>query len=99
MRDHERNEDIGRLLSAVEQSLHLADEIDYRVRRWLMPITPERVTSSLARKEVRPPPRSLPGYTLDAIGRRLRAEYSPDQFMPVQLVNLLSRLEHRGRRA
>jgi hypothetical protein len=100
MRDHERNEDsFGRLLSAVERSLHLADEIDYRVRRWLIPITLEQSTSSPARNEVQPPPRSVPSYARDAIGRQLRAEYPVEQFMPARLANLLSRFEYQGRAA
>jgi hypothetical protein len=101
MRDwNERNEDsFGRLLTAVEESLRLADEIDYRVRRWLMPITLGRSTSSPARNEVHPPPRSVPSHARHVIGHRLRAEYPVEQFMPARLANLLSQLEHRGRAA
>jgi|SoiMethySBSTD1v2_1073268.scaffolds.fasta_scaffold3666303_2 hypothetical protein len=101
MRDrNERNEDsFGRLLAAVERSLRLADEIDYRVRRWMMPITLRRRTSAPARREVHPPPRSVPSHARDAIGHRLREEYPVEQFMPAQLANLLSLLEQRGRAA
>jgi hypothetical protein len=89
MRDLKRNEDnFGRLLSAVERSLHLADEIDYRVRQWLIPI-----------KTDFHPPRSVPSHARDAIGRQLRAEYPVEQFMPARLANLLSRFEYHGRAA
>jgi hypothetical protein len=99
MRDwNEHNEDsFGRLLAAVERSLHFADEIDYRVRQWLIPITLERRTSS--RKEVHTPLRSVSSHARDAIGHRLRAEYPVEQFMPTRLANLLSQLEHLGRAA
>jgi hypothetical protein len=95
MRNHERKEDsFGRLLSGVEQSLHLADEIDRRVRRWLIPIALEQSTSSPARNEVHPPPGSVPSHARDAIGRRLQAEYPVEQFMPARLATLLNRLEY-----
>ena len=100
MRDHERNEDsFGRLRSAVERSLHLADEIDHRIRRWLIPITLEQTTSPRARNEVQLTPCSVPSHARDAIGRRLRAEYPVEQFMPARLANLLSRFEYQNRAA
>ena len=95
-----RHEDsFGPLLAAVEWSLHLADEVDYSVRRRLIPITLERRTSSPARKEVHQLPRWVPSHARDAIGRGLRAEYPVEQIMPALLANLLSRLEHQGRPA
>jgi len=91
---NKRKQDRRRLLAAVDESLRLADEIDYRLRRWMIPITLERSTSSPAQNEVHPPLWSAPGHARDAIGRRLRQEYPVEQFMPARLANLLSRLEH-----
>jgi hypothetical protein len=81
------------------QRQELFFEVPYRVRRWLIPITLEQSTSSPARNEVQPPPRSVPSYARDAIGRQLRAEYPVEQFMPARLANLLSRFEYQGRAA
>jgi hypothetical protein len=77
-----------------ERLLRPADELDYRVRRWLRPVTggtpsPLRIQGSTPRRE-------FLGHIQDAIGRNLRAEYVLEQSMPDRLANLLREFEQQS---
>jgi len=78
------------LLDRGEQWLRRADRLDYRFRRWLMPI----------RCEARAPPkkaslrsRGLLTELQAEIGGRLRAQYNVVQPVPPQLARLLREFE------
>jgi hypothetical protein len=72
-----------------ERLLRPVDELDYRVRRWLTPVT----WGSPLRKQVSI--RNLLSHVQDAIGRSLREEYVLEQSMPDRLANLLREFEQQ----
>ena len=73
-----------------ERLFRPADELDYRVRRWLRPViwgNPLRKQASI---------RDLLGHVQDAIGRSLREEYVLEPTMPDRLANLLREFEQQS---
>jgi hypothetical protein len=77
-----------------ERLLRPVDELDYRVRRWLRPVTwgnppPLRIQGSNPRRE-------FLGHIQDAIGRNLREEYVLEQSMPDRLANLLREFDQQS---
>ena len=73
-----------------ERLLRPVDELDYRVRRWLRPVTwgtPLRKQASI---------RDLLSHVQEAIGRSLREEYVLEQSMPDRLANLLREFEQQS---
>jgi hypothetical protein len=72
-----------------ERLLHPVDELDYRVRRWLRPVTwgtPLHKQASI---------RDLLSHVQDAIGQGLREEYVVEQSVPDRLANLLREFERQ----
>jgi hypothetical protein len=75
--------------AVAERLLRPVDELDYRVRRWLRPVSwgsPLRKQASI---------RDLVSHVQDAIGRSLREEYVLEQSMPDRLANLLREFEQQ----
>ena len=73
-----------------ERLLRPVDELDYRVRRWLMPVAwgnPLLKQASI---------RDLLSHVQDAIGRSLREEYVLGPSMPDRLANLLREFEQQS---
>jgi hypothetical protein len=73
-----------------ERLLRPVDELDYRVRRWLMPVTwgnPLLKQASI---------RDLLSHVQDALGRSLREEYVLEQSIPDRLANLLREFEQQS---
>ncbi len=77
------------LLGLAERWLRRANQLDYVVRRRLIPVPFEKATRSMPRKEA---------YIQDSIGQRLRAQYAVEQSMPARLNNLLREFEQRNNR-
>jgi hypothetical protein len=72
-----------------ERLLRPFDELDYRVRQWLSPMS----WGSPLRKQVSI--RNLLSHVQDAIGRSLREEYVLEQSMPDRLASLLREFEQQ----
>ena len=86
------------LLALAERWLRRADQLDYVVRRRLIPVPFEKATRSMPRKEASIRRIGLSSDIQDAIGQRLRAQYAVEQSMPAQLNNLLREFEQRNNR-
>jgi hypothetical protein len=85
---------LARAERVAERLLRPADELDYRVRRWLRPVTAG--TPSPLRIQGSTPRREFLGHIQDAIGRNLRAEHVLEQSMPDRLANLLREFEQQS---
>ena len=85
----------ARVLAVAERRLRRADQLDYVVRRWLIPIPFEEGTRSMPHKEasIR---RSGLSDIQDAIGQGLREQYALERSMPARLANLLREFEQRS---
>ncbi len=89
------------LLALAEQWLRRADQLDYMVRRRLIPIPFEKETRSMPHKSMPHKEASIRRSGLssdiqDAIGQRLRAEYALERSMPARLANLLREFEQQN---
>jgi hypothetical protein len=72
-----------------ERLLRPVDDLDYRVRRWLSPVSwgsPSHKQASI---------RDLLSHVQEAIGQGLREEYVVEQSMPDRLANLLREFEQQ----
>jgi hypothetical protein len=85
----------ARVLAVAERRLRRADQLDYVVRRWLIPIPFEGGTRSMPHKEasIR---RSGLSDIQDSIGQGLREQYALERSMPARLANLLREFEQRS---
>src|SRR6266498_2065569 len=81
-----------------ERWLRRANQLDYVVRRRLIPVPFEKATRSMPRKEASIRRIGLSSDIQDAIGQRLRAQYAVEQSMPARLNNLLREFEQRNNR-
>src|SRR5258708_15443286 len=86
------------LLGLAERWLRRAKQLDYVVRRRLIPVPFEKATRSMPRKEASIRRIGLSSDIQDAIGQRLRAQYAVEQSMPARLNNLLREFEQRNNR-
>ena len=86
------------VLALAERWLRRADQLDYVVRRRLIPVPFEKATRSMPRKEASIRRIGLSSDIQDAIGQRLRAQYAVEQSMPARLNNLLREFEQRNNR-
>ena len=84
------------LLALAERWLRRADQLDYVVRRRLMPVPFEKATRSMPLKEAPIRRSGLSSDIQDAIGQRLRAQYALERSMPARLANLLREFEQRN---
>jgi hypothetical protein len=84
------------LLALAERWLRRADQLDYVVRRRLIPIPFEKATRSMPHKEASIRRSGLSSDIQDAIGQRLRAEYALERSMPARLANLLKEFKQRN---
>jgi len=84
------------VLAVVEPCLRRADQLDYVVRRRLIPIPFGEGTRSMAHKEASIRRSGLSSDIQDAIGQRLRAEYAIERSMPARITNLLREFEQRN---
>ena len=84
------------LLALAERWLRRADQLDYVVRRRLIPIPFEEGTRSMPHKGASIRPSGLSSDIQDEIGQRLRAEYAVERSMPARLANLLREFEQRN---
>jgi hypothetical protein len=89
----------ARVLAAAERWLRAADQFEYVVRRWLIPIPFGQGVRSMAHKESSIQRSGLSSDIQDAIGQRLRAEYAIERSMPARLANLLREFEQRDNKA
>ena len=83
------------LLTLAERWLRRADQLDYVVRRRLMPVPFEKATRSMPLKEAPSRRSGLSSDIQDAIGQRLRAQYALERSMPARLANLLREFEQQ----
>ena len=96
------------LIAAAERCFHLADQVDYSIRRWVIRAHDEadrpaaaRLRSSVAPSASRAAPRAKVGWRREgalsdmqaAIARALGAEYDLAQPLPERLAELLRQLE------
>ncbi len=104
--DHREDAAKSQLLALVERlaerGLHPADQLDYLIRRCVIPVPFE--TRPLPRRHSREVRRSTGNSGLlrevqAAIGKYLRAEYDLAQPIPTRLVDLLRQLEQRNGKA
>jgi Anti-sigma factor NepR len=98
--------DGAHLLDRAERWLRPADQLDYAIRRWVIPVPSFLETPS--RGVIEPTPHSEASVRSDvrlsefqaAIGRYLRAQYDDlAQPIPARLVELLGQLEQRNSRS
>jgi hypothetical protein len=82
-----------RVLAVAERWLRPADQLDYVIRRWLLPV-PFGIRSMHKEASMRSSAALSPVQT--AIGRNLRAEYALERSMPARLANLLKEFEQRN---
>ena len=87
------------LLALAERWLRRADQLDYVVRRRLIPTPFEKETRSMPHKEASIRRSGLSSDIQDAIGQRLRAEYALERSMPARFANLLKEFEQRNDKA
>ncbi len=83
------------VLALAERWLRRADQLDYVVRRRLIPIPFEEGTRSMPHKEASIRRSGLSSDIQDAIGQRLRAQYALERSMPGRLASLLREFERR----
>src|SRR5437879_9204557 len=86
------------LLGLAERWLRRANQLDYVVRRRLIPVPFEKATRSMPRKEASIRRIGLSSDIQDAIGQRLRAQYAAEQSMPARRNTLLRDVEQRNNR-
>ena len=86
----------ARVLTLAERWLRPIDQLDYVIRRWLIPVPSEEGTRSMPHKEAWV---ARSGLSTDIIGRRLRAEYALERSLPVRLATLLREFEQRNNEA
>jgi hypothetical protein len=86
----------ARLLAVAERWLRPADQLDYAIRRWLIPVPFEDGTRSMPHKEASMRSSVALSPVQAAIGRHLRAQYALEQSMPARLANLLREFEQRN---
>ena len=108
---HRADASTAHLIAAAERFVHFADQVDYSIRRWVVPhdeadrpaAAPMR--SSLARQPARASaPRARAARRRDsslsemqaAIARALGAEYDLAQPLPDRLADLLRQIERRS---
>ena len=84
------------VLALAERWLRRADQLDYVVRRRLIPIPFGEGTRSMPHKEASIRRSGLSSDIQAAIGQRLRAEYALERSMPARLANLLREFEDRS---
>jgi hypothetical protein len=84
------------VLTLAERWLRRADQLDYLVRRRLIPIPFGEGTRSVPHKEASIRRSGLSSDIQAAIGQRLRAEYATERSMPARLANLLREFEQRN---
>jgi hypothetical protein len=84
------------LLGLAERWLRRANQLDYVVRRRLIPVPFEKATRSMPHKEASILRSGLSSDIQAAIGQRLRAEYALERSMPARLANLLKEFEQRN---
>jgi hypothetical protein len=84
------------VLALAERWLRRADQLDYVVRRRLIPIPFGEGTRSMPHKEASIRRSGLSSDIQDVIGQRLRAEYALERSMPARLANLLREFEERS---
>ena len=84
------------LLGLAERWLRRANQLDYVVRRRLIPVPFEKATRSMPQKEAPIRRSGLSSDIQDAIGQRLRAQYALERSMPARLANLLREFEQRS---
>jgi hypothetical protein len=85
-----------RVLAGAERWLRPADQLDYVVRRWLIPIPFGERTRSMPHKEASNRRSVISSDIQHAIGQRLRAQYAIERSMPARLANLLREFEQRN---
>ena len=82
------------LLDRAEALLRPADQLDYSIRRWLIPTHPDasarRRTTAVARSS------GVLTEVQAEIGRRLRAQYDLRRPIPPRLAHLLESFERSG---
>ena len=84
------------VLAVAERWLRRADQLDYVVRRRLIPIPFGEGTRSMPHKEASIRRSGLSSDIQDAIGQRLRAEYAIERSMPARITNLLREFEQQS---
>ena len=84
------------VLALAERWLRRADQLDYVVRRRLIPIPFGEGTRSMPHKEASIRRSGLSSDIQDVIAQRLRAEYALERSMPARLANLLREFEERS---
>jgi hypothetical protein len=99
------------LIAAAERCFHLADQVDYSIRRLVIPAHDEvdrpaaaRLRSSVAPSASRAAPRANVGWRREgalsemqaAIARALGAEYDLAEPLPDRLADLLRQLQQRS---
>ena len=90
------------LFAAAERCIHLADQVDYSIRRWLIPVHDE--ADRPAARASRAVPRAKAGWRREgalsdmqaAIARALGAEYDLAEPLPDRLADLLRQLQQRS---
>jgi hypothetical protein len=85
--------DAAKLLARAERWFRPADQLDYVIRRWVIPVPYEVSRSTLHRASMRNN-RQLSQIPA-AIGRYLRAEYDLAQPIPARLVDLVRQFDEQ----
>jgi hypothetical protein len=90
---------IVRAIDAAERWLRPADQVDYLVRQWLVPVRFEEPVTLTRPKKLSVQHTGLSSDVQHAIGQRLRAEYAVERSIPSRLAKLLREFEQRNGRA
>jgi len=85
------------VLAVAQRWLRPADQLDYVVRRWLIPVAFDEGIRPMRHKEASIRRSGLSSDIQQAIGQRLRAQYAVERSIPPQLANLLKELERRSK--
>jgi hypothetical protein len=76
------------------------DQLDYKIRRWVIPMYSEKQTQGVSRSTPNEEPlmgsNGLLSEVQAAIGRHLRAEYDLAQPIPTRLTDLLRQFDQRN---
>src|SRR3989442_1646164 len=78
----------ARVLAVAERLLRPADQLDYVIRRWLIPVTFEEGIRSMPHKGASIRRIGLSSDIQEAIGQQLRAQYAVERSLPARLANL-----------